>query len=55
MLFADYKVYAACKGAAMLLKSAGRRRISGVEAFDRIMVLVPVSYFFFHLGSADSC
>jgi hypothetical protein len=47
MLFADYRVYAACKVATMLLKSSGRRRISGVEAFERIMVLVPVSCLLF--------
>jgi len=36
-------VYSACKVASMLLKISGRRRVSGAEAFERVMVIVPVS------------
>ena len=50
MLFAVYRVYDANKVATMLLNSTGRRRISGVEALKRIVVLVPVGCFLFSFG-----
>ena len=43
MLYVDCRVYAACKVATLILKTSGKRRISGLEAFERIMVVVPVS------------
>jgi len=43
VLCADWKVFTACKLCALMLKSSGRRRISGLEAFERIICIVPVS------------
>jgi hypothetical protein len=36
-------VFSACKVIAMMLKSCGKSRISGVEAFEKVIKVIPVS------------